>query len=178
MSHGLQPEILDYIKNVTDKYGLRPQILLNTSVTRAAWDDTKQLWRVWIKGEKAGIEIEKTASIVVAATGILERPSMAGIPGVETFKGSVEGTLLNECTFNSRIMLIVPFFIRQNIDTTSASMASESLSLEMGAFVLLESSPQSDRLNAPHVVLLGDRVFLTPSQLLRVNYISLTIPSL
>ena len=36
-----QPEILDYLKGVTDKYGLRRYIRFNSRAARAHWDDTE-----------------------------------------------------------------------------------------------------------------------------------------
>ncbi len=37
----LQPEILDYLQGVTDKYGLRRYIRFNSHVDRAHWDDDR-----------------------------------------------------------------------------------------------------------------------------------------
>ena len=42
-----QPEILDYLKGVTDKYGLRRYIRFNSHVTRAHWDDDEYRWHVF-----------------------------------------------------------------------------------------------------------------------------------
>ena len=42
-----QPEILDYLKGVTDKYGLRRYIKFNSHVKRAHWDDAEYRWHVF-----------------------------------------------------------------------------------------------------------------------------------
>ena len=42
-----QPEILDYLKGVTDKYGLRRYIRFNSRVDRAHWDDAEYRWHVF-----------------------------------------------------------------------------------------------------------------------------------
>ena len=42
-----QPEILDYLKGVTDKYGLRRYIRFNSRAARAHWDYTEFRWHVF-----------------------------------------------------------------------------------------------------------------------------------
>ena len=42
-----QPEILDYLQGVTDKYGLRRYIRFNSLVERAHWDDAEYRWHVF-----------------------------------------------------------------------------------------------------------------------------------
>ena len=42
-----QPEILDYLKAVTDRYGLRRSIVFNSKVVRAHWDDAEYRWHVF-----------------------------------------------------------------------------------------------------------------------------------
>ena len=49
-----QPEILDYLKGVTDKYGLRRYIKFNSHVTRAHWDDAEYRWHVFTES-RAGV---------------------------------------------------------------------------------------------------------------------------
>ena len=41
-----QPELLVYINDVAQKYGLRPHIRFRTALVRAQWDEAKALWRV------------------------------------------------------------------------------------------------------------------------------------
>src|SRR6516225_1751466 len=42
-----QPEIWDYLKGVTEKYGLRRYIVFNSLVDRGHWDDDEQRWHVF-----------------------------------------------------------------------------------------------------------------------------------
>ena len=42
-----QPEILEYLKGVADKYGLRPYIASASTSTRAHWDDSEYRWHVF-----------------------------------------------------------------------------------------------------------------------------------
>src|SRR5215204_4263052 len=45
-----QPEIFDYLKGVTDKYGLRRYVRFNSHVERAHWDDDERSWHVFTDG--------------------------------------------------------------------------------------------------------------------------------
>jgi len=44
-----QAEIFDYLKGVTDKYGLRRYVQFNSHVDRAHWDDGELRWHVFTK---------------------------------------------------------------------------------------------------------------------------------
>jgi cation diffusion facilitator CzcD-associated flavoprotein CzcO len=77
-----QVEIQQYMEDVADRFGVRPMIRFNAEVGRADWDEQAKLWRVTLaNGETL------TAPVLVSALGQLNRPSFAGIPGRETFKG-------------------------------------------------------------------------------------------
>ncbi|TSE00613.1 NAD(P)/FAD-dependent oxidoreductase [Skermania sp. ID1734] len=75
-------ELKAYAERCVDKYGLRRNIRFNTLVERADWDEAANLWRLGIAD---GTEI--TARYVVNASGVLTRPKMPDIPGVDTFGG-------------------------------------------------------------------------------------------
>lgn len=77
-----QPAILDYIKQVADKYDLRRHIRFGTEVTAAAFDETSARWRVELdNGEPLEVDI------LVSAVGQLSRPSIPDLPGRESFRG-------------------------------------------------------------------------------------------
>ncbi|MFL6138592.1 MAG: flavin-containing monooxygenase [Frankiaceae bacterium] len=78
-----QPEILDYLRRVTDDLGLRPHLRLATELLGAAWDDGSLLWR--IETDRGQL----TADVLVAAVGALSRPSLPGLPGLDRFGGPV-----------------------------------------------------------------------------------------
>src|SRR5262249_25303535 len=44
--YATQPEILDYLRFVTDRYGLRSDIEFSVPVTSARWDEEAERWRV------------------------------------------------------------------------------------------------------------------------------------
>ena len=44
--YATQPEILDYLRFVADRYGLRPDIQFSTTVTSARWDEQEKRWTI------------------------------------------------------------------------------------------------------------------------------------
>ncbi len=79
-----QPELMEYINFVADRLKLRSHIQFNTRVTRAAWDEAKQVWRV---ETDRGDVCEATYCIM--ATGPLSIPRDPDIPGLSRFKGEL-----------------------------------------------------------------------------------------
>jgi cation diffusion facilitator CzcD-associated flavoprotein CzcO len=77
-----QPEIQAYMEDCADRFGVRPMLRFNAEVERADWDEAAKLWRVTLKGGEV-----MEAPVLVSALGQLNRPSFAGIPGREAFKG-------------------------------------------------------------------------------------------
>ncbi|KAH7067741.1 flavin-binding monooxygenase-like protein [Paraphoma chrysanthemicola] len=89
-----QEEILDYLRNVAQKYQLYKHIRFNTSVEEAAWDDATKRWKVDVKvtgGKDA--EFNSAYSIncdfLVSAVGQLNQPQNPDIEGLEDFKGKI-----------------------------------------------------------------------------------------
>jgi len=77
-----QPEILNYINHVADRFDLRRDIQLSTRVTRAVFDETTNRWTVeTARGERA------TARFCIMATGCLSDAQVPDIAGRETFAG-------------------------------------------------------------------------------------------
>jgi cation diffusion facilitator CzcD-associated flavoprotein CzcO len=89
-----QEEILDYLRNVAQKYGLYKYIRFNSSVEEARWDDEKRRWQVDVKvtgGKDA--EFNDAYSIdcdfLVSAVGQLNQPRYPDIEGLDEFKGKI-----------------------------------------------------------------------------------------
>ena len=76
-----QPEIWAYLREVVDRFGVRPYLRLGTELRSAAWDDDAQRWRVETSHGPM------TADVLVTATGALCEPRLPRIPGLETFAG-------------------------------------------------------------------------------------------
>ena len=81
-TYATQPEIERYIKDVTDRYDLRPHIRTSCAVTHARWDDASHRWHVSTEGG------EYIADVLVAAPGPLSEPSIPELPGLDSFEGT------------------------------------------------------------------------------------------
>lgn len=77
-----QQSILTYMREVTDRNGLRPHLRCNTTVVAADYSDTD---RTWTLTTSSG-ELIRTHA-VVWALGQLHRPAIPRMPGAETFAG-------------------------------------------------------------------------------------------
>ena len=79
-----QPEILDYLQGVTDKYGLRRYIRFDSHVDRAHWDDDEmQLARVHQR--RAASSSRSSSSPGPAALHI---PADPDFEGLDDFRGA------------------------------------------------------------------------------------------
>src|SRR5579864_4698799 len=82
-----QPEILKYAQHVADRFGLRPDIVFNTRVERAEFDEGCGAWQVATSDGKT-----VRAQFVVLATGCLSNARMPDIKGLPDFGGNVYHT--------------------------------------------------------------------------------------
>jgi cyclohexanone monooxygenase len=82
-----QPEILKYARHVADRFNLRKDIQLNTSVDRAEFDESTNTWQVTTSDGKT-----VTAKFVVLATGCLSNARVPDIKGLSDFRGKVYHT--------------------------------------------------------------------------------------
>lgn len=82
-SHAGQPEILEYLTELTERHGLRDHLRFGTGVAGARWDETYCRWHVF---DKSGREF--VAQYLVVASGALNVPRIPRLPGVETFAGA------------------------------------------------------------------------------------------
>ncbi|MGH3561163.1 MAG: flavin-containing monooxygenase, partial [Mycobacterium sp.] len=78
-----QPEILDYLKGVTDKYGLRRYIRFGSLVNRAHWDDGEYRWHVFTESGQ-----EYVAQFLISGAGALHIPRLPDIEGIDEFSGA------------------------------------------------------------------------------------------
>ena len=79
-------EILAYIEDTADKYGLRDHIRLGVEVMRAEFDEKDSLWRMTLRRRDGGFETVE-ANAVITAVGQLNRPAVPPIPGLDRFRG-------------------------------------------------------------------------------------------
>lgn len=77
-----QPEILEYLDYVADKFDLRRDIRFDTEVLGARFDETGNTWTVTTDD---GAEV--TARFVITAVGCLSAKNVPDIPGIDRFDG-------------------------------------------------------------------------------------------
>jgi cation diffusion facilitator CzcD-associated flavoprotein CzcO/acetyl esterase/lipase len=82
--YATQPEILSYLRHVTDRYDLRRDIEFSTGIEAAVWDESATRWRLRTdRGE------EVSCRFYVMATGCLSLPKSPDIEGADRFQGDV-----------------------------------------------------------------------------------------
>ena len=80
--YATQPEILEYLNHVTDRFNLRRDIEFNTRVTGANYDDKTKRWSV---STDQGHRVR--ARFCMMATGCLSTPQNPDIAGLKNFAG-------------------------------------------------------------------------------------------
>jgi cation diffusion facilitator CzcD-associated flavoprotein CzcO len=80
-------ELRAYAEHCVDHYGLRSRLRLGTTVTGAEWDGSTHLWHLTTA---AGEVI--AARHVIGATGVLTKPKLPDIAGLEDFAGTTMHT--------------------------------------------------------------------------------------
>ena len=77
-----QPEVYEYLRHVTDRFGLRENFQFNTEVTKVQFNEAENYWEVTTdKGETV------TTRFLITALGMLSAIYTPDIPGIENFKG-------------------------------------------------------------------------------------------
>ena len=77
-----QPEIWDYLRDCSRRFGVEPHIRYRHDVAGAAWDEDEQVWRLDTS------QGPLTAQVLIAGMGPLAEPSFPDIPGLDSFEGS------------------------------------------------------------------------------------------
>ncbi|MBC9716834.1 NAD(P)/FAD-dependent oxidoreductase [Streptomyces sp. TRM66268-LWL] len=78
-----QEHIRAYLEHVTDTFGLRPHIRLDSEAKHMRWDAERLLWEIETSSGTL------TADVVVSATGPLSDPKIPDIAGIDTFEGKI-----------------------------------------------------------------------------------------
>ncbi|UZG55444.1 flavin-containing monooxygenase [Rhodococcus opacus] len=82
-----QPEILEYLNGVVDRYSLREHIQLETGMTDAEFDETSGTWTV-----RTDRGVTYRCRFLVTGLGLLSATNMPSFPGIETFEGRLVHT--------------------------------------------------------------------------------------
>jgi cation diffusion facilitator CzcD-associated flavoprotein CzcO len=77
-----QPELLEYLENTVDDFGLRPHFHFNVQVIGAEWSEERAAWNVSLStGE------EHMYEVLVSAVGYLNNPRYPDWPHLSEFSG-------------------------------------------------------------------------------------------
>lgn len=82
---GPRPEVQRYFERFAESAGLAERIEFGAAVEEARWDEAQGQWHVRYRRE--GRTIETTATVLVSAVGLLNRPRIPEIEGRELFRG-------------------------------------------------------------------------------------------
>lgn len=78
-----QPEILAYLRDCAERFGIVPHLRLDHAVRAAAWDEQHKRWHLTTTGGPF------TAEFLIAATGPLSEPALPALPGLPSFTGTL-----------------------------------------------------------------------------------------
>jgi cyclohexanone monooxygenase len=82
-----QPEILEYLNGVVDRYDLREHIALETAMTEASFDEVAGIWTVHTD---RGVTFE--CRFLVNGLGLLSATNVPDFPGMNDFEGRLVHT--------------------------------------------------------------------------------------
>jgi cation diffusion facilitator CzcD-associated flavoprotein CzcO len=77
-----QPEVYEYLRHVTDRHDLRKDMIFNTAMVSADWDDNAARWIV-----RTSTGITFRARYLVTALGLLSKQNFPDIAGIDSFSG-------------------------------------------------------------------------------------------
>ncbi len=82
--YGTQSEILAYMQEVAERFGLLPHVRLGNGVTRAVWDEASASWTLTLEDGST-----LTADVVVSAIGMFNELAHPDIEGLDGFTGTM-----------------------------------------------------------------------------------------
>jgi 4-hydroxyacetophenone monooxygenase len=83
-----QPELHRYFRRLLEEHGIGEHVRWRTEVERAAWDDDDARWEVSVRRADGTTEV-LPADAIISGVGILNRPSIPELPGLDRFAGPV-----------------------------------------------------------------------------------------
>ena len=100
-------EIQQYLRDCADRFGIRPRLRLNTTVTGVCWNTAANRWRLTTTGPDGDGVL--TASVVVVASGLLSEPSVPDLEGLGTFRGETfhSGAWRHEVPLDGRRVAVI-----------------------------------------------------------------------
>src|SRR3954463_9649525 len=80
-SYPEQPQILDYLHDCAERFGVMPKVRLNCEMLDSEWIPEERRWRIETS------QGELRARVLIAAPGLLSEPRVPDIPGLDSFQG-------------------------------------------------------------------------------------------
>ncbi|MEA2330924.1 MAG: hypothetical protein QOH58_1062 [Thermoleophilaceae bacterium] len=77
-----QPEILEYMRGVAERFGVLSHVRFDTELDTAEWDEGQSRWR--IETSQGAI----TADVLICGQGPLNEPKLPDLPGLDSFTGT------------------------------------------------------------------------------------------
>jgi cation diffusion facilitator CzcD-associated flavoprotein CzcO len=77
-----QPEILAYLRDVAQRFGVLPYVRFDTGLESAEWDEAAGHWRIETS------QGAMTADVLVCGQGPLSEPRLPDVPGLDSFEGT------------------------------------------------------------------------------------------
>jgi 4-hydroxyacetophenone monooxygenase len=84
---GKRDEMAAYLKDIADHFDLADDIVFGTEAVSAVYDESAQRWDVTAR-DRDGERIY-SASAVISAVGLFNKPKIPDLPGMDTFRGPV-----------------------------------------------------------------------------------------
>ncbi len=81
-SHANQAEVLQYIQDIVDEFGLRPRFRFGARIRQVVWNEASHTWTVHAQSGEA-LEYD----IAVSCVGFLNEPAYPAWPGLADFQG-------------------------------------------------------------------------------------------
>ena len=85
---GKRDEVQTYLTDFADHHDLRRHIQFDSEVQSLSFDDASGTWTAQVRSG-AGEVRELTATAVISAVGVLNRPKMPNVAGLDTFSGEL-----------------------------------------------------------------------------------------
>ena len=83
-----QPELQAYFRKTMEEHRIGDHVQWSREVLRAVWDDDAAQWTVTTQGPDGTLET-RTASALISGVGVLNRPLIPDIAGLDRFGGPV-----------------------------------------------------------------------------------------
>ena len=84
-------EVQQYLQGLADQFGIRQHIRFGTEVTTARFRVESADWEIDTR-DAGGATAVETASVLISAVGMVNRPAIPAIPGLSSFAGPVMHT--------------------------------------------------------------------------------------